>query len=632
MKNPSPPSWRWQAALIVLPVVVLAAVGGMGLFQIKRIIIDEATSKAQHWCDLRAQQVRTALSLALRDHPVPGTFDDPPNPPPPGQAMSVDDLDAQEQGQMMALLDFGKQGTALPPKVTTGLNRLFNPKPYRTASGLPTRLLQLFDGYQHPAPEAPAEARETEAFIIRRYALFDEACVLSPLILATLDPTNKTGWKATWNHTQRAQHLLRHGELPTRAFDSWVLMAEPDVPDRERSTNDPFWLIGRGQEADRQMTFGSRTNGLSLIDSTLIEQVVTATLREHPAGPESTVTVEKVKHRTLPELEICERSPAMESIAISIRLGPSARGSTPFPFLGTGSVLAAVEGIPQVVATLEDSSPWQMRWRLWTSAFATLLAVSILSALTGLWMLRRTILRERALSDMKTNFIASVTHELRAPVASLQLLSEGLEAGTVSDETKRRDYFRLMAEECRRLGGLIANVLDLSRIERGSREFRFEECDLHALVLDTVKLHEPRASSLGITLQTEAADLDPPAVVDAMAMQQALTNLIDNALKFAPRDSTVLVTLSQPDPQHWRLCVQDGGPGVPESERERIFDAFHRIGSELRRETQGVGIGLAIVKHIVEAHRGKVWVEGEPTRFIIECPGRGIPMTKSECG
>lgn len=359
MKNPSPPSWHWQAALIVLPVVVLAAVGGMGLFQIKRIIIDDATSKAQHWCDLRAQQVRTALSLALRDHPVPGTFDDPPIPPPPGQAMSVDDLDAQERGQMMAWLDLGEQGKALPPKTTSELNRLFNPKPYRTASGLPTRLLQLYDGYQHPSPKAPAEASETEAFIIRRYALFDEACVLSPLILAMLDPTNKTDWRATWDHTQRAQRLLRHGELPTRAFDSWVLMAEPDVPDRERSTNDLFWLIGRGQEADRQMTFGSRTNGLSLIDSTLIEQVVTALLRERPTGPKSTITVERTKHRTLPELEICERSPAMKSIAISIRLGPSARGSTPFPFLGTGSVLAAVEGIPPGWApVLSPTSPF----------------------------------------------------------------------------------------------------------------------------------------------------------------------------------------------------------------------------------------------------------------------------------
>ena len=407
-------------------------------------------------------------------------------------------------------------------------------------------------------------------------------------------------------------------------------MVEPDVADLERSANDLFWLIGRGHEADRQMSFGSRARGLSMIDSIMMEEVVTTLLREHPAGSDSKVTVEHSKHRSQPELKILEHSSAMQGMTISIRLGPSAQGMITTPFLGNGTVLALQEGIPQVVATLEDANPWQMRWRFWTTAFVALLLVAMLSALTGLWMLRRTILRERALSDMKTNFIASVTHELRAPVASLQLLSEGLEAGTVSDEAKRRDYFRLMVEECRRLGGLIANVLDLSRIERGSREFRFEECDLRTLVLDTVKLHEPRAASLGITLQTEAAELDPPAVADAMAIQQALTNLIDNALKFAPRDSAVQVTLAPHDPQQWRLSVQDAGPGVPEAERERIFDAFHRIGSELRRETPGVGIGLAIVKHIVEAHHGRVWVEGEPTRFVIECPARGMPMTKPE--
>jgi two-component system phosphate regulon sensor histidine kinase PhoR len=115
---------------------------------------------------------------------------------------------------------------------------------------------------------------------------------------------------------------------------------------------------------------------------------------------------------------------------------------------------------------------------------------------------------------------------------------------------------------------------------------------------------------------------------DAAALQQALLNLVDNALKHAPAGSAVEVRLERgTDPRlPVRMSVRDSGPGIPSEDHQRIFERFYRRGSELRRETQGVGLGLAIVRHVVEGHGGRVWVESEPGRgavFFVELPVDG---------
>jgi signal transduction histidine kinase len=267
---------------------------------------------------------------------------------------------------------------------------------------------------------------------------------------------------------------------------------------------------------------------------------------------------------------------------------------------------------------------------------------------------------------MKSNFVSSVSHELRAPIASVRLLAEGLERGRVQTEVKKAEYFRFIVQECRRLSSLIENVLDFSRIEQGRKQFQFEPTDLVALVSQTVQLMEPCAAERQIALTTQInnaqlSTINPPPSLDGRAIQQAIVNLLDNAIKHSPASQTVTVGLEVAEAfpnsteasspritphasrfmHHVSRCesdsslltrhsslalwVEDHGEGIPPQEHARIFEQFYRRGSELRRQTQGVGLGLALVKHIVEAHGGRVHVRsvvGQGSRFTMELPLR----------
>ncbi len=191
--------------------------------------------------------------------------------------------------------------------------------------------------------------------------------------------------------------------------------------------------------------------------------------------------------------------------------------------------------------------------------------------------------------------------------------------GTVSDPARAQEYHQVMHEESVRLSALVDNVLDLARIERGIKAYAFAPCDPAALAVDALRLMAPRAERQRVTWRTEVAQFPQPPLADATALHQALLNLLDNALKHSPEAGVITIVAGPADDTRWLLSVADQGPGIPVAERRRVFELFYRIGSELRRETTGTGLGLGLVKHIAEGHGGTV--------SIGDAPGGGTLVT-----
>ena len=277
---------------------------------------------------------------------------------------------------------------------------------------------------------------------------------------------------------------------------------------------------------------------------------------------------------------------------------------------GQGLGLQIIAARPDLI---EASARRQGQWTL------GLLGCAVLVSGSALGMMHHSIRRERRLSEMKSQFVASVSHELRAPVASIRLMADALEEEKVEPETAK-EFHRLIAREGARLSTLVANVLDHARIEQGRKVWNMEPSDLAALTNETLRVMEPLAKEKEIILEADLSAVE--AVVDAGAIQQALVNLLDNAIKFSPRGTTVRTSLTT-NVNHWCLAVRDQGPGISKEEHHRIFERFYRPGDELRRETQGTGIGLSLVKSIVEAHGGVVELTSAPDKgseFRLKIP------------
>jgi signal transduction histidine kinase len=337
--------------------------------------------------------------------------------------------------------------------------------------------------------------------------------------------------------------------------------------------------------------------------------------------------------------------------------GPAQTAPLPLPLAAARAPVAGHNGLAHeftVRLVGSDLSALYAPLRLRRQLFGTLILCSALTALAGFLWTQRAFRRQVQLNELKTNFVSSVSHELRAPIASVRLMAESLERGKVTEQTKQHDYFHFIVQECRRLSSLVENVLDFARIEQGRKQYEFESADIGRLVQQTVQLMEPYAAEkqVHLGLHPDAAqlpDLNAEMTADGRAIQQALVNLIDNAIKHSPPGETVTIALEVLLPDEFSaspearllpgppprsiilLSVADHGPGIPPAEHERIFERFYRRGSELRRETQGAGIGLSIVRHVIEAHGGRVTVQsevGQGSRFTIVLPADESRQTK----
>ncbi|MDP8998820.1 MAG: ATP-binding protein, partial [Myxococcota bacterium] len=205
--------------------------------------------------------------------------------------------------------------------------------------------------------------------------------------------------------------------------------------------------------------------------------------------------------------------------------------------------------------------------------------------------------RERRISALKSDFVANVSHELKTPLALVRMFGEMLQSGRVSSDEKRQQYLDIIVGESERLSSLIENVLDFARVERGREAYDFSEGDVGEAVAKAVNVYRYRAEREGIDLAMEVGAHLPRARIDARALELAIMNLIDNALKYAPGSKVVTVRADRED-GGVVVRVVDHGPGVTPEDQGRIFERFVRGSTARSRPIRGSGIGLALVKHI----------------------------------
>ncbi len=296
---------------------------------------------------------------------------------------------------------------------------------------------------------------------------------------------------------------------------------------------------------------------------------------------------------------------------------PLARAERRIALAGGGELPLTVQ------VFLEKPDRFFAQQRARSVRFGALIAAAAAAVLAGFFAAWRAFRRQQLLSEMKTNFVSSVSHELRAPIASVRLMAEELDGGAAAGGEKLQQYHRFIVQECRRLSAVIENVLDFSRREQGREEFEFEPTDLARLVEESVALMRIYGAEKGLALRVEITGEPAPIEADGRALQRLLVNLLDNAIKHSPEQGAITVALDFTAAATATLSVEDHGPGIPREEHARIFERFYRLGSELRRETQGVGLGLSIVKHVAAVHGGRVLVRsevGKGSRFSVELP------------
>ena len=229
----------------------------------------------------------------------------------------------------------------------------------------------------------------------------------------------------------------------------------------------------------------------------------------------------------------------------------------------------------------------------------------------GLILTIRTVAHELELSKMKSDFVSTVSHEFKSPLSSIRQLAEMLQSGRVLSEERRQQYYDVLVEQSERLSLLIDNILDFAKIEEGRKEFNFEIVDIDPLLQEIVSIIQDRVRHKDFVIQLKIEKPVPLIKVDRAAIAQAITNLIDNAIKYSGEAKNILVRAFAEN-QYLIITVKDFGIGIRKEEIDKVFERFYRGGDELTRTVKGSGLGLTLVKQIVEVHHGNVKVESEP--------------------
>lgn len=231
-------------------------------------------------------------------------------------------------------------------------------------------------------------------------------------------------------------------------------------------------------------------------------------------------------------------------------------------------------------------------------------------SLTGVVLVLRDVTKIRLLEQMRTEFVANVSHELKTPLTSIKGFVETLLDGAMEDPKTSRRFLGIINEESNRLSRLIEDILSLARIEAPAYEFETEPTNFLAVVNKQKDLLSPMALEKQIDLSVKVPENLPRVLIDSDPLEQVIVNLLENAIKYTPAGGSVELEVL-PEEDHLLVQIKDTGIGIPKEAIPRLFERFYRVDKARSRDVGGTGLGLSIVKHILEKHGERIWVESE---------------------
>jgi signal transduction histidine kinase len=240
--------------------------------------------------------------------------------------------------------------------------------------------------------------------------------------------------------------------------------------------------------------------------------------------------------------------------------------------------------------------------------------------------------RLKDLNEIKSYFVSSVSHEFQTPLTSIKMFAELLQdEGALSKDTQK-DYLETIEGESERLSRMVKNVLDFSKIERGVKEYHFSKINVKDIIKTVIRLMKYQLEQHAFKVDLNLIDQDIYLTADPDALIASLTNLISNAIKYSREEKYLSISISLTQ-EMLRICVEDKGVGISEEDQKHIFETFYRSRDDSIKAVGGVGLGLALVKHVVDAHKGKIELKSTPnkgTSFCIILPMESTNETNSD--
>ncbi|HSP86545.1 MAG TPA: HAMP domain-containing sensor histidine kinase, partial [Ignavibacteriaceae bacterium] len=225
--------------------------------------------------------------------------------------------------------------------------------------------------------------------------------------------------------------------------------------------------------------------------------------------------------------------------------------------------------------------------------------------IAGNWFVYRNTKKEIELARIKSDFVSNVSHELRTPLSLINMFAETLELDRVKSDEKKKEYYSIISNEANRLSRIVNKILNFSRMEAGKKTYNFTIAKLNEIVESTFNTYKFHLQNNGFTFKLIQSENLPEIYADNEAVSEALINLIDNAVKYSNEQKEIIITTGF-DTEKVFIEVQDKGIGISQDDQKRIFEKFFRATTGSVHNTKGTGLGLTIVKHIMDAHKGEI--------------------------